>query len=101
MPILTQSVQNTDAEADIVINTSVDIANIVRPYKDAGYTGESTYDPSPASIPPPLGTGSYTVQRSWTDLTQAQNCVAEIIAYLNANPGSRDFVTSEPTVIQT
>jgi hypothetical protein len=92
MTITTQTTFNFGADPTLISTTDNAVGLIVAPYVDAGYCPEyPTWTPTlPDGAYPPTS-GSYTGTKGWTDLTQAQQCVAQINAWANANPGASAY----------
>lgn len=91
MPITTQTTFNFAADPTLIQTTDAATGLIVAPYIDAGYCPQyPDWTPAlPGDYPPT--SGSYTGVKEWTDLVQAQQCTAQINAWLDANPASAAY----------
>lgn len=100
MAIYSVSTFNYSVSQTLKDQFSAGVIPIITPYADAGYvTNDFAHTPPlPGNIYPPTS-GVYTTQRTWTDLTQAQACIASINAWLDANAECKQF-TAGPTVVQ-
>jgi hypothetical protein len=101
MAIYTQSTMDFDASSAIQSQYQAGVGPIVQPYITAGFT-----EPIPTWTPPlpdgtyPAPSGQYQNHRSWTDLTQAQQCANQVNAWLDSNPECKAFNTTGPIVVQ-
>jgi hypothetical protein len=100
MPIYTDRTLNFACDPAIQAQNKIGTIAIVQPYIDSGYcSAESTWTPPlPDGVYPPTS-GSYTQRRTWTDLSQAQACIAEVDTWLDANPACIEFGPL-PTIVQ-
>lgn len=100
MAIYSRATYNYSVSQSIKDQTSAGIDPIIQPYVTAGVClTDFTHTPElPGGVYPPVS-GEYTSQRSWTDLAQAQACIAAINAWLDANPGCKAY-NYGPTVVQ-
>ena len=67
-----------------------------------------TYDPPFPGYPPEDGqpllvpkTGVYTITKQWYNLEKAQEYVAKLQAWIDADPGRRRMIKVDPKIIQT
>ncbi len=100
MTIQTQTTFNFDVDPTLRQTTDTATGAITQPYVDAGYCEQyPEWSPAlPDGYPP--SSGSYTGTKTWNNLTQAQNCAAEVNAWLDANPASKAY-NPGPQVIQS
>jgi hypothetical protein len=101
MNITTQTIYNFGADPTLISTTDNALGLIVAPYVEAGYCPEyPTWVPElPGGVYPPTS-GTYIGTKGWTDLTQAQQCVAQINAWANANPAASAY-RSATTITQS
>jgi len=101
MTITTQTTFNFSVDPTLITTTDNAIGLIVAPYVDAGYCPQyPTWSPElPGGAYHP-SSGSYTGTKEWTDLAQAQQCVNQINAWLDANPASKTY-NPGPTLTQS
>jgi hypothetical protein len=100
MAIYSRSTFNYSASQAIKDQMTAGIAPIIQPYVTAGVClTDFTHTPALPDGKYPPATGEYMAQRSWTDLGQAQTCIAAVNAWLDANPECKAY-NYGPTVVQ-
>jgi hypothetical protein len=100
MAIYTQRTCDFSVDPAIRQENNAGTGPIVQSYVDAGYCPQyPVWTPAlPGGTYPP-SSGTYIARKEWTDLTQAQNCVAAVNAWLAAHPECLAFGPG-PQVIQ-